>query len=134
MRFGGLHISDLFVTNPELSKLQLLCLGDEERDTGYGIWLPDICPVHLIFVVRRWRRPSQNLKFSENRADQSLEFFDLFLAVSFASLTLLVTLDALSEHGGQPTVPLELPASKREIEVHVPATRKDQSTPHTRVG
>jgi hypothetical protein len=76
MRFGGLHISDLFVTNPELSKLQLLCLGDEERDTGYGTWLPILCPVHLIFVVRRWRRPSPNLKFSENRADQSLEFFD----------------------------------------------------------
>ena len=77
MRFGGLHISDLFVTNPELSKLQLLCLGDEERDTSYGIWLPNICPVHLIFVVRRWRRPSPNLKFSENGADQSLEFFDV---------------------------------------------------------
>ena len=77
MRFGGLHIWDLFVTNPEFSKLQLLCLGDGERDTSYGIWLPNICPVHLIFVVRCWRRPGPNLKFSENRADQSLEFFDV---------------------------------------------------------
>ena len=76
MRFGGLHISDLFVTNPELSKLQLLCLSDEKRDTGYGIWLPNSGPVHLIFVVRRWRRPRQNLESSENRADQSFEFFD----------------------------------------------------------
>jgi hypothetical protein len=76
MRFGGLHISDLFVANPELSKLQLLCLGDEERNTGYGIWLPNISLVNLSLVVRRWRRPSLNLKFSENHADQSLKFFD----------------------------------------------------------
>jgi hypothetical protein len=76
MGFVGLHISDLFVTNPEFPKLKLLCLSDQKRDTGYGIWVPDICPVHLIFVVRRWMRPNQDVKFCENRADQSLEFFD----------------------------------------------------------